>query len=247
MIIWIILFFFVIIISFILALKSMNDYQGQPLALGLKYSLFLIQNPIELTLDILKSIHDEALKSNTIISLEKLFNGGKTALVIFAPKELMDKFSTTLDLLELEDYSLKEIPDFKAWEIGSKNLSPKVLEKDFFIKLPVLQEGEQLWWQIILKPKTANYQCRDKNIFFQSIIRIILLSVDKEKEQEMKEILFTKVGALGINTLPQAYSSAELLKSYQQRILPLNYVKELGEEALPLLTLEQVLALLSVR
>lgn len=247
MLIWIILFFIIIIVSFIFALKSMSDYQGQPLALKLKYSLFLVKNPTALTVEVLKNIHDETAKNNTIISLEKLFKGEKIALVIFAPSELMNKFSNILNLLELEDYSLKTIENFKIWEIGSKNLSPKLLEKDFTIKLPNLKEGEQVWWQIILKPKSSNYQCREKNAYFQSIIRVVLSTTDKALEQEISEILFTKGKELGLSMLPQSFSSGELLKFYQERILPLGYNKDLGEEALPYLTNEQVIALLSLQ
>ena len=142
---------------------------------------------------------------------------------------------------------MKEIKNFKALEIGSKNLSSKILEKDFYLQLPQLKEGEQLWWQIILKPKIINRQCKDKEVHFQSIIRVILLTVDRTKEQEVDEILFTKGKELGFIVLPQAYSSFELLKFYQQRVLPLNYIKELGEGALPFITDKQVFALLNVQ
>ncbi|MDO8570123.1 MAG: hypothetical protein Q7R97_00875 [Candidatus Daviesbacteria bacterium] len=247
MLIWIILFFAVLIASFILALKSMGDYQDQPLGLGLKYSLFLIKNPTALNTSLLEEIYHESLKNNAIITLEKLFNGDKNALVIFAPKRLTDKLNTTLDLLELEDYSLKEVSNFHALEIGSKNLSPKILEQDFHFKLSELQEGEQLWWQIVLKPKVINRQCKNKEVYFQTVIRVILLTADKAKEQELDEILSTKGKDLGLIVLPQAYSGIELLKFYQQRILPLNYIKELGEEALPFITDKQIIALLNVR
>ncbi|MDO8638027.1 MAG: hypothetical protein Q7R43_00500 [Candidatus Daviesbacteria bacterium] len=229
MIIWFVLFFIVVIASFILALKSMGDYQERPLGMGLKYSLFLVQNPNMLTGDILKNIYDEALKSNTIISIEKLFKGEKTALVIFAPKELTDKFTGTLNLLELEDYSTREINNFKIWEIGVKN--------PVSIKLPALSAKEEFWWQIVLKPKIESRQCRDKNIFFQTIIRAVLISEDKTKEQETRN-------QLGNSILPQAHSSLDILKSYRQRILPLDYVQNLGDGALPLLNKEQIMALL---
>lgn len=247
MLIWIILFFIIIIASFILALRSMGNFQGQPLALKLKYSLFLIQNPTALTFEVLRNIHDEAAKNNTIISLEKLFKGKKTALIIFAPEELINKFSHILNLLELEDYSLKSIDNFKIWEIGCKNLSPKLLGKDFSINLPNLKEDEEFWWQIILKPKIGSFQCREKNAHFQSVIRGILLTTDKAKEQEISEILFAKSKELGFSILPQSLASNELLKFYQQRILPLSYNKDLGEESLPYLSNEQVIALLSLQ
>lgn len=247
MLIWIILFFAVLIASFILALKSMGDYQEQPFGLGLKYSLFLIKNPTALTSSLLEEIYHELLKNNAIVTLEKLFNGEKSALVLFAPKKLSDKITTTLDLLELEDYSLKEIINFKALEIGSKNLSPKILDQDFFLKVPQLKEGEQLWWQIVLKPKAINRQCKDKEAYFQSIIRVILSTTDKAREQELDEIFFTEGKELGFIVLPQAYSSSKLLKFYQQRILPLDYIEELGDGALPFLTDKQILALLNIQ
>lgn len=247
MLIWIILFFAVLIASFILALRSMGDYQEHPLALGLEYSLFLIQDPTKFSPEILHNLHEEASKSNTIISLEKLFKGSKTALVIFAPKELINKFSTTLDFIELEDYSLTETSNFKIWEIGSKNLSHKLLKRDFFIELPKLKQEEQLWWQIILKPQSGSHRCREKDLYFQSIIRAVLIATDKAHEQEVTELLFIKGKELGLNILPQANSSAELLKSYRQRILPLNYIKELGEEVLPFFTNEEVIALLDIQ
>lgn len=247
MLIWIILFFVVIIASFVLALRSMGDYQEQPFGLGLKYSLFLVKNTSALTPAILEEIYHEVLKNNAIISLEKLFKGGKSALVIFIPQKLADKFTETLNLLELEDYSHKETNNFKALEIGSKNLSPKILEKEFSLQLPKLKEDEEIWWQIILKPKIINHQCKEKEAYFQSIIRIILISTDKAREQELDEILFTKGKEFGFAVLPQAYSSSELLKFYQQRVLPLNYAKELGEGVLPFVTDKQTLALLNIK
>jgi len=87
MLIWIILFFIVIIISFIMAVKSMSDYQEKPLSLGLNYSLFLITNPLQLTSEILEKIYEEALKSNTPFSLEKLFKGGCTT---YSPERMME-------------------------------------------------------------------------------------------------------------------------------------------------------------
>ena len=230
-----------------MAVKSMSDYQEKPLSLGLNYSLFLMTNPVQLTSEILEKIYEEALKSNTPFSLEKLFKGEKTALVIFAPKELITKFTPALNLLELEDYSVKEISNFKIWEIGAKNIYPRFSEKDFLIKLPRLKMSEEFWWQIILRPKIETKQCREKNAFFQTLIRAVLLSSDKSTEQEITEILFSKDKEMGMTILPQGYSDGELLKFYQQRLLPLDYVKELGDKALPFLSKEQIIVLLSLK
>src|SRR5437870_4004856 len=121
MILWLLLFFLTVAISFVLAYQSMRDYQENPGHFKIEYSLFLIRSPEALNINVLKAIEVELSKENLIISLERLFKGTKTALVIFGPKIILQKFSTTLNLLELEEYT-KQAKDgqISVWEMGVK-------------------------------------------------------------------------------------------------------------------------------
>src|SRR5688572_3161726 len=120
MILWVVLFVLVVAISFVLAAQSMRDFSEVP-AKEAEYGLFLIRNTVALTPAVLDSIKNELLESKTIISFERLFKGGKSALVAFGPRELLLNHQSALDLLELEDYTQNvEVEHISAWEVVVK-------------------------------------------------------------------------------------------------------------------------------
>ncbi|EKD84968.1 MAG: hypothetical protein ACD_38C00123G0003, partial [uncultured bacterium] len=89
MILWLILFLLIIGISFILAFRSMKDYQEIPKASKVEYGLFLIRRTDSFDAGVLGSIGKFMLDNSLIISLERLFKGNKAALTIFGPKEIL--------------------------------------------------------------------------------------------------------------------------------------------------------------
>lgn len=151
MLLWVALFFIIIAISFLLAYQSMKDFAEKPSALGKDYSLFLIRNPQALSIKLLEELHALTLKTGHIITLERLFKGPKSAVVIFGPKSILDNYPD-LNLLELEDYTNIPETDIIAWEVGTKD--PVLFHFEpvsVFKQLPKLNESQQFWWQLTLR------------------------------------------------------------------------------------------------
>lgn len=213
MLTWIILFVIVVFISFVLAFRSMVDYQEKPFNLAIQYSVYLIKNQYGLTEDVLKNLHRDTVKDNFILSFERLLKGDKSALVVFGPKTVLKSFVDILGLVELEEYSKKQPAAFGAWEIGSKSTN-LVLENNLKIILPDLKNSEELWWQVVIQPQ------KDKKADFKATIRSVLLAEDQKRVQELQSAISKFDPSTNLVTLPQLYSSAQVLQFYQDRSLP---------------------------
>lgn len=169
MIIWLALFLLVILISFFLAYQSMQDYREKPLE-KVEYSLYLIRRPQNLTEQLLEQFHRDLVAKRMVFSLEKLRKGVQTATCVFGPKEYLEKFSSDLQLLELEDYSKDVGEEVTAWEVGIKssfNFHLKVPKVDG--DLPALQNSEQFWWQLTLQPLARNPLVAGKDSILQAL------------------------------------------------------------------------------
>lgn len=222
MIIWVALFLIVIIVSFILALRSMRDYHELPLHSQAVYSLFLVKNEAGLTEDLLKRISEIIGKKRLIISFERLFKGLKKALVVYGPVIILEQLNKELDLTELEDYSLKNKQLSKqnilSWEVSSKYFQKNNETSLRFTEvIKDLSDNEELWWQLILQPRCDR---NDLQPMFKAIIRVAVISADKQKSQNIKLNLEKHIKESGLLVLPQAYSSTQILQFYQQRSLP---------------------------
>lgn len=166
MILWILLAVCVVAISFVLAIKSMRDYQEIPSG----NSLFLIRQSKEL-LRQLNKIYDDLARSNLSLSFERLFRGNQSALAVFGPTEILTKYKNSLDLLELEDYTNVSNNEISAWEVGFRN-------GKLFGNLPTLSDDEQFWWQVIVWVDKGQPMLK-----FQCQIRAILLTPDLERSK----------------------------------------------------------------
>lgn len=152
MILWLVLFLLIVGISFVLALQSMKDYQEIPENEKFEYGLFLIRKPENFNAKLLDSIRELLRPASLIISFERLFKGSKSALTIFGPKKILDKFASELGLLELEDYTsnLKK-GDISIWEVGVKSPKKTELESNnIFENLPKFEAEDQFFWQVVL-------------------------------------------------------------------------------------------------
>lgn len=242
--IWIILFLIVLLVSFLLALKSMSDYRDRPNNFGQPYSLYLIQNPQALTEPVMDQLYQASLKDGLILSLERLYKGSQTVLVVYGPIVIMKPFYNPLGLLELEEYSHKvdlDKEEVLAWEMGLKGLSevtpPKPKSK---VELLDLENHEQCWWQITFRPVVAS-----KDSGFESVIRAVVVTGTKTRALEAQQELL-KIGAgLGLALIPQAFSKTQLLDFYKSRSLPTNLVNiQRGETSL--LNSKQLLGILNI-
>ncbi|MFH0937623.1 MAG: hypothetical protein V1808_05035 [Candidatus Daviesbacteria bacterium] len=264
MIVWpiiFLLFSLVMVVSLVLAFRSMSDYQERPLSLGLPYALYLVQKPEGLTTEIINRIHEGCLLDRLIISLERLFRGERTALVIFGPTKILRPLSEDLGLLEIEDYSLKVDGEFSAWEMGIKKEPESFLSLESFLKtIPALLEKEQIWWQLVLQPipkieasKTFTGKVGQffDTIFngtfkkrlgigsgqetFRTALRVFVSAQDKKKVAELEEEVLKIGKEAGLVKLPQAYSSEQMLKFYQEKVMPKIHLGTESAHGVPLI------------
>lgn len=217
--IFIIIFLIIIIISFFLAFASMKDFQEIPEVE--KNSLYLIQNPQALTLNLINELKSR-LKSE-IISLERLFKGTKSALVVFGPKKVLEQFSN-LNLLELEDYTnLKSSKS--AWEMATKTGNLEDVN-GVFDNLPALNTNEQFWFQLVLQPKDQNWG---------GLIRSVVSSETEDRVKKLAQDLQTLSVLVKV---PRPLTSDQIYQNYLKRAHTTSLQKPLH------LTSEQILRLL---
>ncbi len=238
--IWIGLFFVVLIVSFFLAMRSMKNFQDLPTA-HLEYSLFLLQNPENLTHSTLKKLHDFALQLDTLISLEKLTKGSQTVLTIFVPNQFITQFPE-LGLLELEDYiSLEPEKDEKKisknealpWVIAPKNSKKDLQLNDSFFKKLSLNEMQHFFWQIVLQPLKTNTN-------FQATIRAMVVEkIPAERVNVAKRIDSLINETTGLIKEAKVASSGTIFESFAKRTIVPKEVSSFelnGEEVLKLLS-----------
>lgn len=229
MILWFVLFILVVAVSFVLAAKSMRDFTEISTS-NEEYSLFLIRKAERLNVELLNSIHNSLLRTNSIISFEKLFKGKNSAMVVFGPGKLLMAYKDLLDLLELEDYTNVNVEEIFTWEVGIKNNGQRAPEGEvdngqkMFGNLPQLLETEQFWWQVIFSGDQ------------KAQITAVVISTDAKNRNSLTNNL-QLLAPERLIKLPKAFSNAQLLDFYQKRSLR-------KDNKNPNLSFEQILQLL---
>ncbi len=221
MLLWFLLFLLVVAISFVLAYQSMKDFQDNPESLKADYGLFLIRNPSQLTVELLKTLHDQVAAEGLIVSIERLFKGQESALAIFGPRQLLLSFSS-LNLLELEDYTEVDKEQIQAWEVGIKNKTAlESADFQLFDNLPELKSDELFWWQIALRPMPQNFMAgksKESINSFQGQIRAVFFSARPERRHQLGTDLQNLAPGI-LAKIPKPFTSSQILKLYQQRSL----------------------------
>jgi hypothetical protein len=181
---WLLIIVVIIIISFLLALRSMRNYQEIPPA-RFSYGLYLICNSDQLQNGVLNKLYAFGLESNAQISIEKLFKGGESAIVIYAPHNI-GQFVPELELLEIEDYLEREaksgnkkasVDEVIVWSLQPKSEVELEIPPDFLKDFP-LEQNQQLFWQLVL----ASYR---KEHHFQVNIRVMVADHDTHQRIEL--------------------------------------------------------------
>ncbi len=215
-----ILFLLIILISALLAFLSMKDFRQEPQQFNQDNGLFLIRKPFALSSKLFDYLHQSCRKLGLIISLERLFKGGESALVIYGPKNILLALAQSLDLIELEDYSQKDF-GILAWEMGVSGNTP-FQKESLFLDFPRLLSGEQVWYQIVLQAQKG----RVKQFIAQ--IRVIILISDEHRKKMVSSTLHRRGSLIKI---PQKFSSLQIVDFYQKRsIAGRSHVKLTGEE-----------------
>lgn len=198
MIFWIILFALIVLISFLLALRSMADFAQNPAPE--RYTLYLIRRPQALTESILDAMHGLLRKDSLTISLERLIKGKQSALVIYGPIKIFKSFPA-LDLVELEDYAEGSLENLQAWQMGVRHKN-KFESISYFQGFPPLLPNEQFWWQLILKPQEKEEK------YFEGQVRVIVKS---ERD------LWQKRTAGELVKVPKPFSRQQLVDFFKKR------------------------------
>lgn len=159
MLLWFLLFGLIVSISFFLAYQSMQDFQEKAVFTGGENSLYLVRHPLRLDQQLLDEIHERSLAEGYIFSIERLFKGNQSAMVIFGPKQILQQYTQPLHLLELEDYTAVDLSKVTAWEMGVKDLLSFHTNTfpNIFQKTPTIEPDQQFWWQVVMQPKKDNW------------------------------------------------------------------------------------------
>lgn len=213
MIVWIILFLLVILISFILALRSMRHYRERPVNLGVNFGLYLIQNPVGLTGELINSLALEIGPKGAVLSFERLFKGQRRALLVYGPANLLSTQSTQLGLLELEEYTNKPGPYSLAFEVGER-VNSKFNPQGFHLMTEgfELADNEQIWWQVVTKPQTNSSE-----VVFNSIIRVVIQAGEESRLSQIQARLLLNIAEANLTRLPRTQSSTKTLEYYSDR------------------------------
>ena len=205
---WVALFLLVVAISFVLAFQSMRDYSKIPADLTSEYGVFLIRTKTNFTPALLDSIHQDTLKRGLITSIERLFKGMESALVIFGHKSILQNYAEVLNLLELEDYTNVDMGAVSLWEVVLKNST-----KNLFKNLNLLSRTEQLWWQLTLLPASEQ---KGRVKYFQSQIRVGVYLADKVKRDKLVDSIQNATAEQFVKK-PVLFSNDQIFKFYKQR------------------------------
>ena len=232
--VWVIIFLLIAIVSFVLALKSMVNFRQNPKDLSSDLGIFLIGKPENLTDELLDSLYQIGLKKRLILSLERLFKGKKSALVVFGERSIMNQFSQTLSLLELEDYSLAANEEnVLIWDYSVKSGTKPNYDINLkSVERLDLKDNEQFFWQITLQPlgnkldqilfkmykKLLGYNAsnptQDNDKLFISNIRGVLLSDSIKKDEDR----FNKIAQqFNLVITPSPFKSSQRLDFFQTR------------------------------
>lgn len=216
MIVYVVIFLLVIFMSFLMALRSMKDYQVIPQTSKLEYGLFLIRQPQAFNLTFLEILHQAMLKEGLTASFERLFRGGESALTVYGSKKMLDQFKTDLNLLELEDY----INNFDSrnsllWEVGTKKdgRSDNNSFENIFQDFPVLDREDQFFWQVVFQARKEN-----KDRSFQTQIRAVVYAKNSQTRKNLAPSL-QNLAAGKLTKVPKPFSSDQIMTFYKLRSL----------------------------
>ncbi|MEK7617383.1 MAG: hypothetical protein AAB414_05010 [Patescibacteria group bacterium] len=224
-----VLFLIVILISLILAFMSMKDFRQNPKDFNLDYGLFLVRRPSSLTPQVFDYLHQEFEKTGLIISIERLFKGRESAIVLYGPRKILINF-TTLDLLELEDYTNK-LTGASIWQMSARKKNG--IRGSLFLDIPKLFKEEEILWQIILQAQKGGSRQ------FRAQILVAVLISDENRKKEISMFLQAQKGDL--IKVPQNLSSIQMMNFYQKRtILGRSKLTLTGGEIAKLLSLPKL-------
>lgn len=228
--IWVVLFILIVIISFYLAWRSMRGYQEAPDELSdanTSFAPFYVSDSKTFNLNSLAKLHAFSESSGYILSLERLFKGKDSALIIYGPETMPETFPE-LKLVELEDY-LQNPTDSKtsvfnekkvslnqsySWTIEPKNNPKKsLIIKPGFLKSLELENEQRFFWQSVIAP------IKGTNIF-QTTIRAMVVDNNPVKKIELAKKMDLEIeNYTGLAKKNSPSSNAQVFDSFVKRAI----------------------------
>lgn len=224
--IWIVAFFIIILVSAVLAFRSMKDYEEFPENENLN-SLFFVGNASAFTEQSLDKLYNAFISGKRFFSVERLNKGKERALVIFGPREIAE-ILPELKLVEIEDYLADpNLPDQTnidkkasvnhafTWLLEPKLNNKKVLHVGDELKDLNLLQAQKFYIQIVCIPQAVSGEGK-----FQSTVRIMVLENDSiERVALSKKITQIVEIATGLNKRQDDFPEQKKFESYKQRSL----------------------------
>lgn len=218
--IWIIFIIIIVIASAILAIRSMKDYDETPDDPS-SYELFLIRDLKDFNEEIISRFHSFLLSLDTFFSIERLYKGKESVIVLYGPKAMKKSFPE-LKLLELEDYlkdpkdnnpaPSKVISSNDAYSWVVKKPASKKVSKSDFLKMELL-DNQFFFWQIICSPLKNSNQ-------FQVTIRAMVSDKDAPSRIELvKKYEASLKNHAGFITSNSGQTASSIFDSFKKRTL----------------------------
>lgn len=223
--IWVAAFFIIILVSAVLAFRSMKDYEEFPESLSLN-AVFFLGNPQAFTAEALNRLHRLLLENKNFFSLERLIKGKERALVIFGPRELPNLFPE-LNLVELEDYLGEINPGIESsnlekkvdanqsitWLIEPKNNIKREMHVGLQLKELNITPQQKVFIQIVGEPTGE----KDET-YFQSTLRVMVADSDPIERVNLAKIVnLAFQDATGLNKRSDSFPEVKKFESFKQR------------------------------
>jgi len=226
-VIWIALFFIIILVSAVIAFRSMRDFEEFPEDSSLN-ELFFIGNPQALTLQVLDKLHRLVSERKNFFSLERLIKGKEKAIVLFGPAELVNLFPE-LNLVELEDYlgepdSVGTRPDSEkkvsvnetlTWLIEPKNNDKRHMHIGNQMKELIIGNEQKVFVQLVGEPQHGK-----DGTYFQSTLRLMVSDSDPvERVNLAKKVNQAFRDSTGLNKHEDSFPELKKFESFKKRTL----------------------------
>lgn len=223
---WIVLFFIIILISAILAFRSMKDYEEFPENQSLN-ALFFVANTQNFTEETVGKLHEVFFDRKQFFSLERLNKGKERALVIFGPRDIPE-ILPDLNLIEIEDYLADPntlgysdiekkvgVNQTLTWLIEPPVNDKKPLHVGMEIKNLVLGDNQKFFIQLVCIPEEKRADSS-----FQSTLRIMVVDEDPIERvvlaKDLKQVWKTSTG---LNIHEDNFPEQKKFESFKQRSL----------------------------
>jgi hypothetical protein len=214
-------------ISFFLAWKSMEDFQESP-AKDLSYQLYLLRDLTPFNAQFFQKLHNYLLKEKTFLSVEKLYKGKESVIVVYAPESFIKSFPE-FNLLLLEDYlaltkaeqqnDRNKISIDKAFTFDIKPTS-QISIKEENLGNVVLKENQRSFFQIVCAP------IKGAGNLFQVTVRFMVSDQTPQKRLELAKLMMLQVKKiLGLESNNKRKPSKALFRAYGKRMLVPKEVK----------------------